>query len=219
MEWLSEIFTSVMHFTLHIDKHLLEIITVYQTWTYGIIFLIIFCETGLVIAPFLPGDSLLFALGTFAAKDSIGFWPMSLTVLIAAILGDFVNYNIGKYLSHEVQVKKSLPFVSEKHLAKAQEFFEKHGPKTIVFARFIPILRTFAPFVAGVGKMNYKKFMFYNVFGGFIWTYSFMGLGYFFGNLPFVQENFKLVMVGIIIISIMPPIIEFAHSKIKARAE
>ena len=180
--------------------------------------MIIFCETGVVVLPFLPGDSLLFAIGAFAARGSFDFWTISITLLVAAIIGDSLNYTIGKYVGPKVFHKADSKFFNKGHLLKAQAFYEKYGAKTIIIARFIPIVRTFAPFVAGIGEMTYKKFMTYNIVGAVAWIFIFIPLGYFFGNLPFIQSNFKLVMIAIIIISILPPIIEFIRERNKVIA-
>lgn len=203
----------LIDFILHIEVHLDYLIQTYQTWTYLILFLIIFCETGVVVMPFLPGDSLLFAIGAFAARGSFDFWAISLSLLVAAIIGDSLNYAIGKYVGPKVFHKSDSLFFNKGHLVKAQAFYEKYGAKTIIIARFIPIVRTFAPFVAGIGEMTYKKFMTYNVVGAVLWIFIFIPLGYFFGNLPFIQSNFKLVMIAIIFISILPPIVEFIRAK------
>ena len=208
----------VIDFILHIEVHLDYLIQTYHTWTYLILFLIIFCETGVVVLPFLPGDSLLFAIGAFAARGSFDFWTISFTLLIAAIIGDSLNYSIGKYVGPKVFHKADSKFFSKGHLLKAQAFYEKYGAKTIIIARFIPIVRTFAPFVAGIGEMTYKKFMTYNVVGAVAWIFIFIPLGYFFGNLPFIQSNFKLVMIAIIVISVLPPIIEFIRERNKTKS-
>lgn len=203
----------LVDFILHIEVHLDYLIQTYHAWTYLILFMIIFCETGVVVLPFLPGDSLLFAIGAFAARGSFDFWTISLTLLVAAIIGDSLNYTIGKYVGPKVFYKNDSRFFNKGHLLKAQAFYEKYGAKTIIIARFIPIVRTFAPFVAGIGEMTYKKFMTYNVVGAVAWIFIFIPLGYFFGNLPFVQQNFKLVMIGIIVLSILPPFIEYIRER------
>ena len=208
----------VIDFILHIEVHLDYLIQTYHTWTYLILFMIIFCETGVVVLPFLPGDSLLFAIGAFAARGSFDFWTISITLLVAAIIGDSLNYTIGKYVGPKVFHKADSKLFNKNHLIKAQAFYEKYGAKTIIIARFIPIVRTFAPFVAGIGEMTYKKFMTYNVVGAVAWIFIFIPLGYFFGNLPFIQSNFKLVMIAIIVISILPPIIEFIRERNKVLA-
>lgn len=203
----------LVDFILHIDVHLNELILNYQSYTYIIIFIIIFCETGLVVTPFLPGDSLLFAVGAFAAKGSFDFWAISLTILVAAIIGDSINYTFGKYIGPKVFAKEDSKLFNKAYLEKAQKFYEKYGAKTIIVARFVPIVRTFAPFVAGIGHMSYGKFMAYNVIGALLWVFIFIPLGYFFGNLPFVQQNFKLVMIAIIVISVLPAVFEFIKEK------
>ena len=205
----------LVDFILHIEVHLDYLIQTYHAWTYLILFMIIFCETGVVVLPFLPGDSLLFAIGAFAARGSFDFWTISLSLLAAAIIGDSVNYTIGKYVGPKVFYKDNSKFFNKDHLVKAQAFYEKYGAKTIIIARFIPIVRTFAPFVAGIGEMTYKKFMTYNVVGAVLWVFSFIPLGYFFGNLPFIQKNFKLVMIAIIVISVLPAVIEFIRERKK----
>ncbi len=198
---------------LHLDKHLHEIILQYGTLTYVILFGVIFAETGLVFTPFLPGDSLLFAAGTFAAIGSLNVHLLFLLLTIAAILGDTVNYWIGNYFGPRVFEKK-IRFLKKEHLEKTHQFYEKHGGKTIIIARFIPIIRTFAPFVAGVGAMTYSKFILFNIVGGVLWCALFVYGGYFFGNLPVVKNNFSIVIVVIIFISILPGIIEFARHKL-----
>lgn len=208
-----EYITYLIDFILHIEVHLDQIIRDYQSWTYAIIFLIIFLETGVVVTPFLPGDSLLFALGAFAAKGSFDFWIMSILLIIAAIIGDSVNYSIGRYFGKKFLELEKIPLIKKAHIEKAHSFYDKHGPKTIILARFIPIVRTFAPFVAGIGEMNYSKFMSYNVIGAILWVMSFMTLGYVFGNLQIVQSNFKLVILAIIVLSILPGVIEFVREK------
>nr|BDT29008.1 DedA family protein [Bacteriovorax sp. HI3] len=210
-----EFIHAIIDFILHIEVHLDYLIQTYHAWTYLILFMIIFCETGVVVLPFLPGDSLLFAIGAFAARGSFDFWTISLSLLAAAIIGDSVNYAIGKYIGPKVFHKDDSKFFNKSHLLKAQAFYEKYGAKTIIIARFIPIVRTFAPFVAGIGEMTYKKFMTYNVVGAVLWVFSFIPLGYFFGNLPFVRENFKIVMIAIIVISVLPAVIEFIKEKRK----
>ncbi|MBO9701945.1 MAG: DedA family protein [Sporocytophaga sp.] len=197
---------------LHLDQHLSQIITDYGFWTYLILFLIIFVETGLVIMPFLPGDSLLFAAGTFAALGSLNLGLLILLLFIAAFLGDTLNYFIGNFIGPKV-FSKDYRFLKKEHLVKTQQFYEKHGGKTIIFARFMPIIRTFAPFIAGVGTMNYKKFISYNIIGGILWVAGFTLLGYLFGNIPTVKKNFTLVIFGIILLSITPPLIEYLKSK------
>lgn len=203
----------LINFILHVDDHLFEFITNYGVWIYGILFLIIFVETGLVVMPFLPGDSLLFAAGALAASTgAMNPWLLILLLFIAAVLGDTLNYHIGKYVGPRVFEIESR-FINKQHLIKTQAFFERHGGKTIIFARFIPFARTFAPFVAGAGSMNYKYFLTYNVVGGFLWISSFITLGYLFGNMPIVKDNFTFLIFGIIILSVLPAIIEFIRHK------
>lgn len=205
-------------FIIHIDEHLRIIIADYGSVTYAILFMIIFLETGFVVTPFLPGDSLLFAAGAFAALGSLEVEYLLILLFIAAVLGDTVNYWIGHYIGPKV-FKKDYRFIKREHLYKTQEFYKKHGGKTIILARFVPIVRTFAPFVAGVGIMNYRRFLSYNVIGGFIWIFSFTLAGYFFGNIPFVQNNFKLVILGIIIVSVLPMVYEYLKSKRNKKKE
>jgi membrane-associated protein len=203
-------------FILHIDKHLAEIINSYGLWTYAILFLIIFCETGLVIMPLLPGDSLLFAAGSFAAIGKLNPHLMFALLSIAAILGDTVNYWIGHYIGPKA-FSNNYKFLKKEHLEKTHKFYEKYGGKTIILARFIPIIRTFAPFVAGIGTMNYSKFFLFNVIGGVSWVAIFVYMGYFFGNLDFVQNNFGLVAIAIILLSVVPIIIEFIKHKLEKK--
>lgn len=205
-------------FILHVDVHLGELIRDYGALTYGILFLIIFCETGLVVTPFLPGDSLLFAAGAFGAKGDLDPHLVFLILAVAAFLGDSVNYFIGKKIGHRAYTMNSR-FIKKEHLEKTHQFFEKHGGKTIIFARFFPIIRTFAPFVAGIGEMEYKKFISYNAVGGVLWVAIFVYLGYFFGNLPFVKQNFTLVLVAIVAISMAPAIIGVIKKYTKPKAE
>ena len=193
-------------FIIHIDKYLGSIIQNYGIFSYLMLFLIIFLETGLVITPFLPGDSLIFVSGTFAAKNLINVYLLFLVLIIAAILGDTVNYWIGNYFGENVFIKSK--FFKKEYLDKTKEFYNKYGGKTIIIARFIPIIRTFAPFVAGVGKMEYLKFLSFNVIGGVGWVGIFLFGGYFFGNIKFVQDNLSLVVLAIIIVSLIPPVIE-----------
>ncbi|MEI6576545.1 MAG: DedA family protein [Bacteroidota bacterium] len=197
----------VIDFILHIDKHLYEIVSQYQTWTYLILFLIIFCETGLVVTPFLPGDSLLFAAGAIAAMpgNPISIGLLVLVVMLAALSGDSTNYWIGRFLGQTVY-EKNYRLIRREYLDKTHAFYEKHGGKTLIMARFMPILRTFAPFVAGVGTMKYFRFFSFSLIGNIIWVNSFCWAGYFFGNIPFVQKNFTLVVLAIIAVSLVPPV-------------
>lgn len=197
---------------LHLDEHMANIINQYGAWTYAILFMVVFMETGFVITPFLPGDSLLFAAGTFAALGSMNVWLLVVLLIIAAIAGDTVNYWIGHYLGDRAY---NIKWIKREYLDRTHAFFEKHGGKTIFLARFVPIVRTFAPFVAGMGHMSYGYFFSYNVFGGIVWVLSFTFLGYFFGNIPFVKQNFELVILAILIISVVP----IAWEALKARRE
>jgi membrane-associated protein len=217
IELIKGIMSWFIDFILHLDTHLSAIIQTFGAWTYVILFLIIFAETGLVAAPFLPGDSLLFAVGTFAALGSINIWLVYVILLIAAILGDSLNYSIGKFIGPKVFKKKDSKIFKKAYIDKTEKFYEKYGPKAIVIARFVPIVRTFAPFIAGVGKMEYSKFLFYNVFGGFIWVTLLLFLGFFFGNIPIIRENFEVAIFVIIILSFLPMIYEYwKHKKGKS---
>ncbi len=197
---------------LHLDEYMANIISQYGTWTYAILFLVIFMETGFVVTPFLPGDSLLFAAGTFAALGSMNVWLLMGLLIVAAIGGDTVNYWIGHYLGDRAY---NIRWIKKEYLDRTHAFFEKHGGKTIFLARFVPIVRTFAPFVAGMGHMSYGYFFSYNVFGGIVWVLLFTLLGYFFGNIPFVKQNFELVIIAIILVSVVPAVWE----ALKARRE
>ena len=198
-----DLLKQLLEFFLHLDKHLSEVIRDYGTWTYLILFLIIFCETGLVVTPFLPGDSLLFAAGTFAALGALSPWVLFAALSAAAILGDTVNYWIGKKIGPRA-FSGTVRFLKQEHLRKTEAFYERHGRKTIIIARFVPIVRTFAPFVAGVGSMNYPVFLAYNVIGGVAWVGLCVFSGYFFGNIPVVKRNFSVVIIAIILISTLP---------------
>ena len=211
MSILINLFNGIMH----IDKYLNLLIQQYGMLTYIILFLIIFMETGLVVTPFLPGDSMLFAAGAIAAMGAMNIFTLLIVVYIAAVLGDTVNYHIGKNLGNKILKKEEIRFINKEYLKKAQAFYEKHGSMTIVLARFIPIIRTFAPFVAGIGEMNYTKFIPYNMLGGGLWVTLFLGGGYFFGNLPFIEKHFSYVLIAIILISILPAVIEILKEKRK----
>lgn len=201
---------------MHIDAHLVEIVNNYQTWTYLILFLIIFAETGLVVTPFLPGDSLLFAAGAIIAKPEteLNIYLMCVLLIVAAILGDMVNYHIGKYVGPKA-FSGRYKLLKVEYLDKTQSFYEKYGGKTIIYARFVPIIRTFAPFVAGIGTMNYGRFASYNVVGAIVWIVSFLFLGYFFGGIPIIKDNFTIVIFAIIFLSLIPPIVEIVKEKLK----
>jgi membrane-associated protein len=211
-----DIITKMMDFILHIDAYLAQIISTYGVWTYAILFTIIFVETGLVIFPFLPGDSLLFAAGTFAALGALNIWFLMGLLMFAAVLGDTVNYSIGHYLGDRAY---NIKWIKKEYLDKTHAFFEKHGGKAIFLARFVPIVRTFAPFVAGIGKMDYSYFITYNLVGGVTWVAIFTLLGYFFGNLEFVQKNFELVIIAIILISVVPMGYEWLKARREKKAE
>ncbi|WP_276374373.1 DedA family protein [Chryseolinea sp. H1M3-3] len=211
-----ELIKSLIDFILHIDQHLVEIVSNYKTWTYLILFLIIFAETGLVVTPFLPGDSLLFAAGAIIAKpeSNLNIVLACVLLVVAAILGDLVNYHVGKYIGPKAFSGK-YKLLKKEYLERTQQFYYKHGGKTIIYARFIPIIRTFAPFVAGIGTMSYLRFATYNVVGGVTWVISFLLLGYFFGSIPIIKDNFTYVIFGIILVSILPPIIEVLRNRKK----
>jgi membrane-associated protein len=215
---LIDLIYSLIDFILHIDLHLTEIVNEYKTMTYVILFLIIFAETGLVVTPFLPGDSLLFAAGAIIAKpeNELNIFLMCGLLIIAAILGDLVNYHVGKVMGAQA-FSGRFRFLKKEYLLKTQEFYEKHGGKTIIYARFIPIIRTFAPFIAGIGTMSYLRFAAYNVVGGITWVTSFLFLGYFFGGFPVIKDNFTYVLFGIILISILPSIFALIKNR-KTRA-
>lgn len=213
-----ELITTLIDFILHIDKHLVNITQEYQAWTYLILFLIIFAETGLVVTPFLPGDSVLFAAGALIAKPetNLNIFVMMGLLIAAAIIGDFVNYEIGKHFGARV-FKPGSKIFKPAYLEKTQGFYQKYGLKTIIYARFVPIVRTFAPFVAGIVKMPYRQFGAYNIIGGVLWVALFLSVGYFFGQIPFVKNNFSLVVLAIICISLLPPIIEVLKGRFSKR--
>jgi membrane-associated protein len=217
MEWIQ----SLIDLFLHLDEYLGQVIEQYDTWTYLILFLVIFMETGLVVTPFLPGDSLLFAAGTFASPalgSPLNIWVLLVTLCIAAILGDTVNYWIGHTIGPRA-FSGNIRFLKKEHLDRTHQFFEKYGGKTIILARFVPIVRTFAPFVAGVGEMTYGKFLTYNVVGGVLWVFVFTLAGYFFGNLPFVKDNFSVIVIAIIMISVTPAVYEFVKARLEKSAK
>ena len=207
-----DLLTQAVDLFLHLDRHLVELIQAYGTWTYLIVFLVVFCETGLVVTPFLPGDSLLFALGALAAKGALELEWLVVLLAAAAILGDTVNYWTGRWVGPRV-FREKFRFLNREHLDRTHRFYEKHGGKTIVLARFVPIVRTFAPFVAGVGTMSYARFWLYNVAGGVLWVGGFLYSGYWFGNLPVVRENFSMVVLGIVVVSVLPLAYEFLRAR------
>lgn len=205
-----DLLRALVDFILHIDEHLNALAGEYGPWLYAILFLIVFCETGLVVTPFLPGDSLLFAAGALAATGPLNVHVLAALLIVAAILGDTVNYTIGRRLGDRVSRWK---VVKPEYLDRTTAFYERYGAKTIVLARFVPIVRTFAPFVAGMAKMNYRTFVTYNVVGALVWVLSFLYAGYFFGNLPVVKENFGLVAIGIILVSLLPMVVEYLRAR------
>ena len=209
-----EYIRSLIDFVLHIDRHLDTMIQTFGPWMYVILFLIIFAETGLVVTPFLPGDSLLFAVGALAARpDGLSLALLLVLLPIAAILGDGVNYWVGLAVGPRIFRRKESRWLNPRHLERTHAFYEKYGGKTIIIARFMPIIRTFAPFVAGMGRMNYARFTAYNIVGGLIWILFFVIIGFYFGNYPAVKKNFALVIIGIIVLSMMPPVIEYLRHR------
>ncbi len=213
-----ELLLKGMDILLHLDKYLDIMIQTMGLWSYVIIFVIIFCETGLVVTPVLPGDSLLFAIGTFAAIGSFDLFAVTAVLTVAAIAGDTANYWIGHYLGSKVFHYEGSRFFNKQHLERTHQFYEKYGGKTIIIARFIPVIRTFAPFVAGIGSMTYRKFLAYNVVGGILWIFSLTLAGYFFGNIPVVRKNFSLVIMAIVVISCLPGVIEYLRQRGKGNA-
>ena len=204
---------------VHLDKHLVELANNWGLWTYLILFLVIFCETGLVVTPFLPGDSLLFVIGALSAGGQLNVFAIGFLLFIAAVIGDTVNYHLGYFFGPKAFNAKHNRFFKREHLMKTHEFYERHGGKTIIIARFIPIIRTFAPFVAGMGSMSYRRFICYNVVGAALWVAIIVSAGYFFGNIPIVKKNFTLVIMAIIVISIMPGVISFLKVKWENRRQ
>lgn len=203
----------LIDFVLHINVHLDELVRDYGAWVYAVLFVIVFCETGLVVTPILPGDSLLFAVGALCGLGTLDLLVSMLVLLVAAILGDTVNYWIGAWAGPQVFRKKNSRWLNPKHLERTHEFMERYGGKAVIIARFVPIVRTFVPFVAGVGRMSYGRFMMYNVVGAIAWVSCFVPAGYFFGNMPLVKNNFSLVILGIIVVSMLPGIIEFMRQR------
>ncbi len=208
-----EIVQLAIDFILHIDQHLIDITAAYGMWTYAVLALIVFAETGLVVTPFLPGDSLLFAAGAICALGTMNVWVMIALLIVAAILGDAVNYTIGNRLGPKIFSSTTSKLLNREHLNRTHAFYERHGGKTIILARFMPIIRTFAPFVAGIGAMRYRQFAVYNVVGAVVWVASFSLLGYYFGNLDLVRKNFTLVIGVIIVLSVLPAVWEFFRTR------
>jgi len=216
LEW----FQHIVDLFLHLDRHLAELAQALGPWLYFLLFAIVFCETGLVVTPFLPGDSLLFAVGALASipESGLSIWLLGALLIVAAILGDAVNYAVGAYIGPRVFSSEESRWLNKRHLQRTHEFYEKYGGKTIILARFVPIVRTFAPFVAGVGSMTYARFAVYNVTGAVVWVVSFLLAGYFFGQLPIVKQYFHLVIVGIIVVSVIPVVVEFIRARRETRA-
>jgi membrane-associated protein len=213
MKWIS----TVIDFILHLDKYIHLLIQDFGMWTYWILFLVIFCETGFVVTPFLPGDSLLFACGAFAARGAFKIGWLFIILSMAAVIGDTVNYWIGYFVGPKIFQKENVRFFKKEYLDRTHKFYEKYGGITIIIARFIPIVRTFAPFVAGIGKMTYWRFISFNVIGGIGWVAIFVFGGYFFGNIPFVKKNFTFIIFAIIIISVLPVVVEIIRKKLKMK--
>lgn len=208
---------SLIDIFLHLDKHLSLYMNEYGTFIYLILFIIVFCETGFVVTPFLPGDSLVFATGALAVVGSIKVVPVYLVFCIAAIAGDTVNYSTGHFLKDRVLAQKNIRFIKREYIERTDAFFKKHGGKTIIIARFIPIIRTFAPFVAGVGTMPYRRFILFNAVGGICWVSIALFSGYLFGNIPFVKNNFSMVILGIVVVSLIPVVIAFVKNKVATK--
>jgi membrane-associated protein len=211
MEYIKQFIDIILHLNDHLDGWT----AAFGPWLYLILFAVVFCETGLVVTPFLPGDSLLFAVGAICARDGspLNVLVMMVVLIVAAVLGDAVNYSIGKRVGPKVFTREKSLFLNKKHLIRTQRFYEKHGGKTIIIARFVPIIRTFAPFVAGIGNMGYRRFAAFNVIGALAWVIGFLTLGYLFGNMPFVKKQFTYVLFGIIFLSILPGIIEYIRAR------
>lgn len=213
-----DLILKVVDFVLHIDVYLNDIITRYGAWTYGLLFFVIFMETGFVVTPFLPGNSLIFAAATFAARGALNPWLLSILLAIAAVAGDTANYWVGHAIGAKAYTGE-VKWIKKEYMERTHAFFEKHGGKAIFLARFVPIIRTFAPFVAGVGKMSYGFFFRWNVIGGITWVATFTLLGYFFGNIPFVQKNFELVIIAIVVISVIPAVVEWLKARRESRKQ
>ncbi|KUO69964.1 MAG: hypothetical protein APF81_12595 [Desulfosporosinus sp. BRH_c37] len=210
-----ELISALFDFVLHVDKHLLEIIRDYGTWTYLVLFIIIFSETGFVVTPFLPGDSLIFVIGALGASGALNFKVALILLIIAAVGGNTLNYFIGRMIGDKLLGMKNTRLIKQEYLHKTQVFYKRHGGKAIILSRFLPIIRTFAPFVAGLGEMKFMKFCFFNMIGGMAWVLLFIFAGYFFGNIPAVKSNFTYVIFGIIFVSLLPTVIPYIRSKIK----
>ena len=208
-----EFLTTLIDIALHLDRHLQALVAAYGAWVYLILFLIVFCETGLVVTPFLPGDSLLFVSGAVAAAGGMNVHLLVVLLFIAAVLGDAVNYGVGHYLGPRVFASRESRWLNPRHLERAHAFYERHGGKTIIIARFVPVVRTYAPFVAGAASMSYPRFALYNITGAALWVVSLAYAGFFFGNIPAVRNNLTLVIIGIIILSILPGIIEILRHR------
>jgi len=209
-----ELIKDFIDFILHLDTHLVELVSRYGTFSYAILFAIIFCETGLVVTPILPGDSLLFAIGALSAKGALNVYTAALLLMLAAIIGDSTNYWIGYFVGPKVFHSESSRWLNRKHLDRTSEFYERYGVKTVIIARFMPIVRTFAPFVAGIGRMYYPRFLIFSVLGSFLWIGLFVAAGYVFGNIPVVKRNFTLVVLAIIFVSLLPALIEAARARL-----
>ena len=214
MEWIQWVIDLFLHF----DRHLREMLDWVGPWTYVFLFLVVFCETGLVVTPFLPGDSLLFAAGALAATHSLSLPVLLISLAIAAVLGDAVNYLLGAKFGKRFLASQRIPWIRQEHLDQTHAFFERYGNKTIVLARFVPIVRTFAPFVAGIGQMSYRQFGFYNIVGGCVWVLSCTSAGYFFGSREIVKDNFPLVVIGIVGVSVLPMVWEFFRARARSKS-
>jgi membrane-associated protein len=213
-----ELISGLIDLILHLDVHLQSLVATYGTWVYLILFLIVFCETGLVVTPFLPGDSLLFVAGAIAAGGAIDVHTVFAVLVVASFTGDNTNYWIGRFIGLRLFTRPNSKIFNPKHLAHTQAFYEKHGGKTVTIARFVPVVRTFAPFVAGMGRMVYPRFLGYSFAGALLWIGSLTYAGYYFGNLPFVRKNFSFFVIGIVVVSILPGVIEYLRSRSRSRA-
>jgi membrane-associated protein len=214
-----ELLQNFVEIILHLDKHLVDLCTTYGAWVYAILFVVIFCETGLVVTPFLPGDSLLFAVGSLAAINALDFTTSVALLMLAAILGDTANYWVGDFVGPKVFHRENSWLLNKEYLVRTHQFYEKHGGKTIIIARFLPIIRTFAPFVAGIGSMTYRRFLSFNVIGGVLWVLLFVPAGYFFGSVPLVKNNFSLVIIALVLIPGIPSVVEVIRIQLKRRKD